>query len=183
MNDPQTTAPPRPTAGTATTIADDSSAAVTARTQSPTPDPSGRSRGIDPRGPRFGAAITAAVLALALIAGPGPIAAILLSIQVLAFAAGALIGLQAQPYGVIYRSLVRPRLGAPAELEDPAPPRFAQAVGLAFAVVGLIGLISGVDAVFYVATGMALAAAFLNAAFNFCLGCEMYLLGQRLIRH
>lgn len=144
--------------------------------------PTQRPAGIDPRGPRFGAAITVLVLAVALIAGPGPIAIVLLIIQSLAFAAGALIGLHAQPYGAIYRAFVRPRLGPPAELEDPAPPRFAQAVGLAFAVVGLLGLLTGTDVVFYVATGMALAAAFLNAAFNFCLGCEMYLVGQRLIK-
>ena len=29
--------------------------------------------------------------------------------------------------------------------------------------------------------GLALGAAFLNAAFGFCLGCEMYLIGRRLL--
>ncbi len=67
----------------------------------------------------------------------------------------------------------------PAELEDAAPPRFAQAVGLGFAVVALLGYVAGVDLLGAVATGFALAAAFLNAAFGFCLGCEVYLLLQR----
>lgn len=71
-------------------------------------------------------------------------------------------------------------MGPPSELEDQAPPRFAQAVGLVFGLVGAAGLLLGLDVLFYVAIGMALAAAFLNAAFNFCLGCEMYLLLTRI---
>lgn len=140
-------------------------------------------RGIDPRGPRFGAGITTVVLAALLLLGPNSgLAAILLAIQTLAFAAGALLGLQAQPYGLVYRRLVRPRLGPPAELEDPVPPRFAQAVGLGFALVALVGLVAGLSIVFYVAVGFALAAAFLNVAFDYCLGCEMYLLIKRVTR-
>ena len=73
-----------------------------------------------------------------------------------------------------------PASGKPAELEDAAPPQFAQAVGLAFAVVALLGYVAGADLLGAVATGFALAAAFLNAAFGFCLGCEVYLLLQRL---
>ncbi|MFC6340544.1 DUF4395 domain-containing protein, partial [Nocardioides hankookensis] len=72
-----------------------------------------------------------------------------------------------------------PRLGAPDELEDPAPPRFAQAVGLGFAVVGLAGFLAGVDLLGEIAVGFALLAALLNAVFRFCLGCEMYLLLKR----
>ncbi len=138
-------------------------------------------RQVDPRGPRFGAVITTVVLALILVLGPeSGIALALLAIQTLVFAAGAVLGLGAQPYGWVFRRFVRPRLGPPAELEDQAPPRFAQAVGLAFALVGALGLLTGISAVFYVAIGAALAAAFLNAAFNICLGCEMYLIGKRL---
>lgn len=145
------------------------------------PGSSSRPTRVDPRGPRFGAAITAVVLALILILGPhSPIAAVLLAIQVLAFAAGSLIGLHAQPYGWVFRKFVRPRLGPPAELEDQAPPRFAQAVGLVFGLAAAAGLLLSVDVLFYVAAGMALAAAFLNAAFDFCLGCEMYLLFKRI---
>ncbi|MGV1036816.1 MAG: DUF4395 domain-containing protein [Candidatus Nanopelagicales bacterium] len=136
--------------------------------------------GIDPRGPRFGAGITTVVLAVLLLLGPqSGLAAALLAIQTLAFGAGAVLGLRAQPYGLIYRRFVRPRLGPPAELEDPAPPRFAQAVGLGFALVALVALLAGLSIVFYVAVGFALAAAFLNTAFDFCLGCEMYLLIKR----
>lgn len=134
--------------------------------------------GIDPRGPRFGAAITSVVLAAALVLGPGP-GLPLLVVQTLVFAAGALLGLRFQPYGWVFRRFVRPRLAPPATLEDERPPRFAQAVGLGFAVVALAGALLGARAVFYVAVGFALVAALLNAVFDVCLGCELYLLGRR----
>ena len=135
---------------------------------------------VDVRGPRFGAALTTVVLALTLLTVPSPVSTVLLAWQLVVFALGSLVGLQAQPYGVLFRKVVRPRIGPATEFEDAAPPRFAQTVGLVFAVVGLAGLLLGVTVVAYVAVAFALAAAFLNAAFAFCLGCEMYLLGKRL---
>lgn len=136
---------------------------------------------IDPRGPRFGAAITSVVLAATILAGPAnPVALVLLALQAVVFALGSLVGLAAQPYGIVFKRFVRPRLAAPTELEDPRPPRFAQTVGLAFAITGLLGLALHVSALFYVAVGFALVAALLNAVFNVCLGCEVYLLGRRL---
>lgn len=135
---------------------------------------------VDPRGQRFVAAITSALLALILILGPAAALPVLI-VQTLAFAAASLLGLGYHPWGWIYRTAVRPRLGAPAELEDARPPRFAQSVGLVFAVVGLIGVLAGLPVLFYVAIGFALVAALLNAVFNFCLGCELYLLGKRVL--
>jgi hypothetical protein len=136
---------------------------------------------IDARGPRFGAVITTLVLAAVLLTLPSPLAGVLLAVQALVFAIGALVGPHAQPYGVLFRRVVRPRLAPPTRFEDPRPPRFAQAVGLGFALVGLIALALGATTVAYVAVGFALAAAFLNAAFDYCLGCEMYLLGRRAL--
>ncbi|WP_030277751.1 DUF4395 domain-containing protein [Streptomyces sp. NRRL B-24484] len=130
---------------------------------------------IDPRGPRFAAALTSAVLAAVLITGSG----ILLAVQAAVFATGALAGLQRSPYGLLFRVLVRPRLAPPRELEDARPPRFAQAVGLAFALAGTLASLAGADGLFLAATGLALAAAFLNAVFGYCLGCEAYLLLRR----
>jgi len=151
--------------------------ALDSRTTASTPT----RRPIDARGPRFGAVITTAVLAATLLTIPSTLSLVLLSVQTVVFALGSLVGVHAQPYGVLFRKVVRPRLGAPTKLEDPAPPRFAQTVGLGFAIVGLIGLVTGATVVAYVAVGFALGAAFLNAAFDFCLGCEMYLLGKRLL--
>jgi hypothetical protein len=135
-------------------------------------------RPIDVRGPRFGAAVTTVVLAVVLVLGPGTAAAVLLSLQAVVFALGAF---GRSPYAVLFARFVRPRLGPTTETEDPRPPRFAQAVGLAFAAVGLVGLLGGVPVVFVAAVAMALAAAFLNAAFAFCLGCELYLLARRAV--
>jgi len=138
---------------------------------------------VDPRGPRFGAAVTTVVLAVALVLMGTTAGTVLVAWQTIVFALGALVGLQAQPYGIVFRRLVRPRLSPPAELEDAAPPRFAQAVGLLFMVVALLALLAGATPVATVAVALALAAAFLNAAFNFCLGCEMYLMWARLRHH
>ncbi|GAA4483512.1 DUF4395 domain-containing protein [Microbacterium panaciterrae] len=84
-----------------------------------------------------------------------------------------------QPWSVLFRTLVRPRLAPPSELEDPRPPRFAQGVGLFVVTVGLILHLAGVPWALPIATGMAFIAAFLNAAFGLCLGCQLYLLLQR----
>jgi hypothetical protein len=138
---------------------------------------------IDPRGPRFGAAITSVVLALVLILeGVAPVAAlVLLILQTLAFGGGSLLGLSYQPYGWVYRTFVRPRLAPPAETEDSRPPRFAQTVGLVFALAGLAGWALNLPVLFYIAVGFALVAALLNSVFDYCLGCELYLLGKRVL--
>jgi hypothetical protein len=78
------------------------------------------------------------------------------------------------PYGLVFKKLVRPRLAAPSELEDSRPPQFAQKVGLGFALLGLIGFWFA-PVLVAVSAGFIFFAAFLNAFFNFCLGCQMYL--------
>jgi hypothetical protein len=136
---------------------------------------------VDPRGPRFGASITVVVLAAALVTAGSPIGLALIAWQTLVFALGAFVGLYAQPYGVIFRKLICPRLTPPTDLEDAAPPRFAQLVGFVFLAIALVATLAGASAVAIVAVGFALAAAFLNAAFNVCLGCEIYLIGKRVL--
>ena len=131
---------------------------------------------VDPRGQRFAAVLTTAVLVAVLVTS----SAWLLAAQAAVFAIGAALGLRYAPYGLIYRALVRPRLGPPRELEDEAPPRFAQAVGLVFSVAGVAGYAVGLTPLGLVATAFALVAAFLNAAFGLCLGCEMYVLIRRV---
>ena len=135
---------------------------------------------VDPRGPRFGAVITSTILAVILLSAPSTLATALLILQTVVFGLGAFAGLQFHPYGWIYRTFVRPRLAPPSELEDSAPLRFAQLVGFLFAAVALIATLTNSTTVALGAVGFALGAAFLNAAFNICLGCEMYLLGKRI---
>ncbi len=130
---------------------------------------------LDPRGVRFAATVTTVVLAVVLLTGSGVLAAL----QAVVFAIPVVVGMRWSPYGALYRTLLAPRLGPPREREDAAPVRFSQAVGLVFAAVAAIGYLSGATVLGIVATAFALAAAFLNAAFGFCLGCEMYgLLGR-----
>jgi hypothetical protein len=131
---------------------------------------------VDPRGQRFSAALTVAVLVAVLITG----SAWLLAAQAAVFGIGAFLGLKYAPYGLVYRALVRPRLGPPQEMEEEAPPRFAQGVGFVFSVVGIVGYATGVTALGMVAVALALVAAFLNAAFGLCLGCEMYVMIRRV---
>ncbi len=132
---------------------------------------------IDPRGTRFAAAVTSGVLALVLITG----SPWLLLAQLAVFAVGAFAGPAKSPYGLLFARTVRPRLAPPTELEDARPPQFAQLVGFGFAAVGVAAFALGATAVAFVAVAAALAAAFLNAAYGYCLGCEMYLLGRRLL--
>ena len=127
---------------------------------------------IDARGPRFGAVITTAVLATALATNN----LWLIVAQAVVFAIGAFKGPQFTPYAFTYKSVVKPRLKGEVPIEDVRPPQFAQSVGLLFALTAIIGLVVGITPIFTVAVAFALAAAFLNAAFNFCLGCEIYLL-------
>ena len=136
---------------------------------------------LDPRGPQFAAALTAVVLATVLLLAPGPLAVALLAAQAALFAIGAGLGVQHTPQAWLFRSFVRPRLAPPRDWEDAAPPRFAQGVGVAFAVVGVAGFLAGAPLVGLVATGFALVAALLNAVFGFCLGCELYLIGRRVL--
>jgi hypothetical protein len=131
---------------------------------------------VDQRGQRFGAAITTLVLVAALLTS----SIWLIGWQLAVFAMSAFVGLQASPYGLIFRKLIAPRLKSAPKPEPAAPPRFAQLVGFGFAAVAFVALWLNQLLVFQVATGFALAAAFLNAAFGFCLGCQMYLLFARL---
>jgi hypothetical protein len=133
---------------------------------------------IDARGPRFSASITLLVLSVALLTN----SIYVIGFQLLVFGIAAFIGLKKSPYGLIYRKLVQPRLSGPVPLEDQRPPRFAQLVGFLFALVAFVGLLSGAESVFTIATSFALVAAFLNSAFGFCLGCKMYLILVRIFK-
>jgi len=139
---------------------------------------------VDVRGPRFAAWITTAALLTVLVLSAISVtaAAVLLGVQAAVFAIGALRGPRKHPYGRVFATFVAPRLGPVSEREPLEPLRFAQLVGLLFAAVGVIGFASGAPLVGVTATGFALAAAFLNAAFGICLGCQIYPLVARLRR-
>ena len=131
---------------------------------------------IDVRGPRFSATLTVIALAISLATQNVWV----LAFQAVVFAIGAIRGPQFTPYAFIFKRIVKPRLRGEVVTEDSRPPQFAQSVGFIFALVGLLGAAIGSVPVFSIAVGFALAAAFLNSVFNYCLGCEMYLLVLRI---
>lgn len=139
---------------------------------------------VDVRGPRFAAWITTTVLVVTLAVSvvSSPTAAAILAAQAVVFAISAVRGPRNSPYGLLFAKLVAPRLSPVTEREPVAPLKFAQLVGLIFAVIGVFGYAAGLQLVGVTATAFALFAAFLNAAFGICLGCQMYPLVARLRR-
>lgn len=133
---------------------------------------------IDPRGPRFGAAITSALsltaFGIALSGTNGYDSAYPVIVLLTVLFSWSVFSPKTHPYGLIFKKLVRPRLAAPSELEDARPPQFAQKVGLGFALLGLVGFWFA-PVLVAVSAGFIFFAAFLNAFFNYCLGCQMYL--------
>jgi hypothetical protein len=139
-------------------------------------------RQVDVRGPRFVAWITTAVLVIALIASGASTlaAAVILGVQAAIFAIGAVGGPHYHPYGLVFASVVAPRLGPVSEQEPVPPLKFAQLIGFVFAAFGATGFAAGAPLIGVITTAAALAAAFLNAAFGICLGCQLYPLVVRL---
>jgi len=133
---------------------------------------------IDARGPRYSAALTTIVLSAALITESN----LIIGFQFAVFLSAVLFGLRRSIYGLLYRNLIQPRLSGPVPSEYESAPRFAQLIGALFALTALIGGLAGNSALFLIATGFALSAAFLNAAFGFCLGCQIYLILIRILK-
>lgn len=142
----------------------------------------GTTKGIDPRGPRVSAGITGivvlVVVALGLV-GLTTAATILLAAQAVVFLVAAIVGAARHPYGFVFKRLIRPRLAAPTELEDPAPPTFSQGVGFVVVVLGIVLQLVGVPYAVVVAAAAAFVVAFLNSVFGYCVGCQIYLLLAR----
>lgn len=157
---------------------------------------------IDPRGPRFAASVTALLLVIDLLlaltgvstrssadgwavsaASPAQRAldpGFLLLLVIALLFLWSVASPRTAPWGVVFRRWIRPRLKPPTDLEDPRPPRFAQGVGLFVTTIGLILHLAGVPWALPVAVAAAFIAAFLNAVFGLCLGCQLYLLLQRI---
>lgn len=139
---------------------------------------------VDVRGPRFTAWVTTAVIVATLVvsAFSAVAAAVVLGLQAVVFAIGAIGGPRKHPYGRVFATFIAPRLSPVTEREPVAPLKFAQLVGFVFAAVGAIGFATGLTTVGLILTAFALIAAFLNAAFGICLGCQLYPLVTRFSR-
>jgi len=141
-------------------------------------------KGLDPRGPRFGAAITSVLMVLVIYLSLDPATiAVALGIMIFSvsmFVIGTAVGPAKHPYSYVFKYLVRPALKPPTALENATPVHFAQFVGLIVTGTGLVLHLLGMAYALPVAAAAAFTAAFLNAVFAYCLGCQMYL-GQKRI--
>jgi len=135
---------------------------------------------IDVRGPRVGAAITATVLATALLV-QGGVGVALIGWQWAMFAIAALFGLRHSVYGNLFRMVKRRLdLGPPPSVELEAGPRFAQACGLAVLTIALGAFLLGATTVAWGAVGVVLALSLLLAATDICIGCLLYGIVSRM---
>jgi hypothetical protein len=128
-------------------------------------------RRIDPRGQRFGAGLSALVLAAAYLAS-APWLALLVGLNLAVSAAfGTRLFLPGRAWPAVRRLL---RLPQPAELEHEYPPRFAQALGAAFIALGAIAFAIGAAPLGWLLVGAVGALQLLLAATGICVGCRLY---------
>jgi hypothetical protein len=129
-------------------------------------------RMIDPRGHRFGAAVSGGLLVVSFLFGwvPGVLLA-LLSIGV-----SAAFGLRYSIYGAVWRRIVKIAKLGKAEPEHEYPPRFAQTLGSIALLFSLLAFGLGATALGWIlALGVA-GLQLLLAATGYCLGCRLYFL-------
>jgi Domain of unknown function (DUF4395) len=136
---------------------------------SPAPKP------IDPRGPRFNQAMIATLLFVGFVIDWEPIVAAVAIILAL----GAALGHRFGPFLALYAYVIRPRLGPPAELEDPRPPRFAATLGVVVLAAAALAFLAGAEVVGWVLALLVAFLAGLSASTGICVGCEIYLFVAR----
>ncbi len=130
-------------------------------------------RQIDPRGQRFGAGVSAVVLAVAFLLAL-PWLAVLVGLNLAVSAAfGTRFYLPGRAWPTVRRAL---RLGPPAELEHEYPPRFAQALGATFVGLAAIAFVLGATPLGWLLVGAVAALQVLLAATGICVGCRLYAL-------
>jgi len=146
---------------------------ATLSTSNPNLLPAPPERRIDPRGHRFGAALSAVLLAIAFLL-QAPILVVLIA---LALGASAGLGTQysvlGRPWPFVRRAL---RLSPPTELESEYPPRFAQALGTVGLAIALVLFALGATPWAWVPAAGVAALQTLLAATGYCLGCRLYFL-------
>ncbi len=139
---------------------------------------------LDPRGPRFGAGISSilmlVVIYLSLDSATELLALWVMGFAVVMFTFGSLLGPARHPYSYLYKYTLRKFLKAPAYLEPATPVHFAQVIGLIITGTGLALGLLGVPYALPIAAAGAFIAAFVNAVFAYCIGCQMYLGLKRL---
>jgi len=96
------------------------------------------------------------------------------------FWARVLTGPTLSPLGRLASQVVAPRLPQFERLVPGPPKRFAQAIGVGFSTTASLLWASGHSGGARIVVAMLAAAAFLEAAFGFCLGCRIFAALMRL---
>ena len=130
-------------------------------------------RQIDPRGHRFGAALSVVILGGGFLAGvPLVVPAVAVALGVSAFF-GTRYSILGRPWPLLRRAF---RIGPPRELESEIPPRFAQALGTVGLALATALFAAGLDLGGWALAGAVAALQTLLAATGYCLGCRLYFL-------
>lgn len=101
-----------------------------------------------------------------------------LAILTLGFLGRLLAGPKLSPLGALAAKVIAPKLG-PAKLVPGPPKRFAQGIGAFVTVTASIAFFTGNPTIAWVALGILLVAASLEAIAGFCLGCAIFGFLQR----
>jgi Domain of unknown function (DUF4395) len=134
-----------------------------------TPSPA---RQIDPRGQRFGAGVSAIVLAAAFLLQL-PLLAVLVGVNLAVSAFfGTRLFLPGRAWPLVRRTL---HLG-PAEPEHEYPPRFAQAMGGTCIGLATIAFVAGLPLGGWLLTAAVAGLQTLLALTGICVGCRLYFL-------
>lgn len=137
------------------------------------PSPSTAGRLIDPRGHRFGAAVSVVILLASFALGaPLLVAAVALALGVSA-ALGTRYSVLGRPWPLVRRAL---GIGPAEEIESEYPPRFAQALGaIGLAIAGLLFAIGATPWAWLPVAGVGTLQTLL-AVTGYCVGCRLYFL-------
>lgn len=98
----------------------------------------------------------------------------LYAVLAIGFALRVAGGPRYSPFGRLSVHVIVPNVVKKTKLVPGPPKRFAQAVGLAFSGSALILSLLGLGLAAQIVTGVLIVAAFLEAAFGFCLGCVAF---------
>ncbi len=130
-------------------------------------------RMIDPRGHRFGAALSVVILSAGFLLGaPITVAFLAVALGISAFF-GTRYSILGRPWPVFRKVL---RIAPPRELEHELPPRFAQALGFIGFSAATVLFLLGLPAVGWVVAAAVGALQAVLAASGYCLGCRLYFL-------
>lgn len=135
---------------------------------------------VDSKIPRGKAAFHALIPAGAFLLG-GPAGGIIVGLTGAAMALSVVGGPRLSLFGNLFGKVLRPVLRiSPGKPEDVAPHRFAEAIGAIFLLAAAASLLAGFSTVGWGLALIVVALAALNWLAGICVGCQMYLLLQRV---